>query len=108
MHTAVDLLLGQPIGVLLIWAAWSFLAERFELGMQHVACIEPLESSAGNDVRGEEVGEREVGVTHPPRGEGAVAFLNSLCRDVTKSVLAARLLEQHFRQVQYSLSQSVA
>ena len=70
--------------------------------------IEPYESSAGNDVGGEEVGEREVGVTHPPRGEGAAAFLKSLCRDAAKSVVAARLLEQHFRQVQYSLSQSVA
>ena len=57
---------------------------------------------------GEEVGDREVGVTHPPRGEGAASFPESLCRDAARSVVAARLLEQHSRQVQYSLSQSVA
>jgi len=85
-----------------------------------MAFIVPYESSAGNDVPvvGEDVlweardirgEEADGGVTHPPKGEGhpIPLFDKSLC-DFARSEDAACLFEQHLRQVQYSLSQSVA
>ena len=81
-----------------------------------MAFIVPYESSAGNDVPvGEDVlweardirgEEADGGVTHPPKGEGQL-FDKSLC-DFARFEDAACLFEQHLRQVQYSLSQSVA